>query len=203
MTRQAKSSCKQACGCISKAVRAASFLTRGSGIEKQPVSSRHYYFPIQVASFSFSSGTICLIGASPISWRAAVCWCVGERLLNGGDCFGCCFQSRSPRFTMFLCVEPFAVKPRRLANLFHPFLFARKGCARRGMSDKRGAVGTLPQERRFGRRRAALLLPPSLRDTPLRDGGFPPAAEWPFTREKRLRLDDAIPRVGSGPCPPA
>ena len=62
---------------------------------------------------------------------------------------------------MFLCVEPFAVKPRRLANLFHPFLFARKGCARRGMSDKRGAVGTLPQERRFGRRRAAFWLPPS------------------------------------------
>ena len=48
-------------------------------------------------------------------------------------------------------------------------------------------MGTLPQERRFGRRRAALLLPPSLRDTPLRDGGFPPAAEWPFTRAHRMR----------------
>ena len=36
LTRQAKSSCKRACGCISKAVRVASFLTRGSGIEKQP-----------------------------------------------------------------------------------------------------------------------------------------------------------------------
>ena len=149
MTRQAKSSCKQACGCISKAVRAASFLTRGSGIEKQPVSSRHYYFPIQVASFSFSSGTICLIGASPISWRAAVCWCVGKSLPNGGDCFGCCFQSRSPRFTMFLCVEPFAVKPRRLANLFHPFLFARKGCALR--IGEGGASGPRPEKGEFGR----------------------------------------------------
>ena len=48
LTRQAKSSCKQACGCISKAVRVA-FLTRRSGIEKQPVSSRCYYFPTQAA----------------------------------------------------------------------------------------------------------------------------------------------------------
>ena len=130
LTRQAKSSCKQACGCISKAVRVA-FLTRGSGIEKQPVSSRHYYFPIQVASFSFSSGAICLIGGSLISWRADAGWCVGESLLNGGDCLGCCFQSRSPRFTEFLCVEPTALKPRRLANLFLHFLFVRKWSALR------------------------------------------------------------------------
>ena len=77
LTRQAKSSCKQACGCISKAVRVA-FLTRRSGIEKQPVPSRHYYFPIQEASFSFSSGAICLIGGSLISWRADAGWCVGD-----------------------------------------------------------------------------------------------------------------------------
>ena len=79
LTRQAKSSCKQACGCISKAVRAAPFFTRGSGIKKQPVPSRHYYFPTQAASFSFSSGTACLIGESPISWRAAVCRCGGTQ----------------------------------------------------------------------------------------------------------------------------
>ncbi len=48
LTRQAKSSCKQACGCISMAVRVA-FLTRRSGIEKQPVPSRCYYFPTQAA----------------------------------------------------------------------------------------------------------------------------------------------------------
>ena len=36
LTRQAKSSCKQACGCISMAVRVASFLTRGDSIKKQP-----------------------------------------------------------------------------------------------------------------------------------------------------------------------
>ena len=160
MTRQAKSSCKQACGCISKAVRAASFLTRGSGIEKQPVSSRHHYFPIQVASFSFSSGTICLIGASPISWRAAVCWCVGESFLNGGDCFGCCFQSRSPRFTMFLCVGLFALKPRRLANLLLPFLFARKGSAPSRHERQKRGCGNPPTRKAVWEKKGCSLTPP-------------------------------------------
>ena len=126
-----------------------SFLTRGSGIEKQPVPSRHYYFPIQVASFSFSSGAICLIGGSLISWRADAGWCVGESLLNGGDCLGCCFQSRSPRFTELACVGLFALKPRRLANLLLPFLFGRKGSALRiGVG---GNSGARPEKRLFGR----------------------------------------------------
>ena len=58
-------------------------------------------------------------------------------MLNGGDCFGCCFHSRSPRFTELACVE---TRSSRVGlRIFSTIFFSEeKDVPRRGMSGKEG-----------------------------------------------------------------